>query len=105
MAKFFIKLLAVAKIAERLLPFVKRFLKKRRVRIAGRAARIIFRAGTIRGKVQGKRQCKRQGGKHEREHRKHEREDIARRLLKLGVEHATICKATGLTRQELEGLR
>lgn len=96
--KFFTRLLIAAQIVERLLPFVKRHMQegkppfkslRRKYKGAAKAARFIYRYGMAKGKRQGKQQ---------------EREQIARRLLKLGVEHAIICKATGLAQEEVERL-
>ena len=97
--KFFTGLLIAAQIVERLLPFVKRQVQegkppfkgwRRKYKGAAKAARFVYRYGMLKGKKQGRLQ---------------EREQIAHRLLKMGLEHNTICKATSLTRQEVERLR
>ena len=94
--KFFTGLLVVAKIAERLLPFIKRHVDegtfadlRRKYKGAATVARFVYRRGVGKGTRQGRQQ---------------ERESIARRMIKLGFEHTTICKATGLTRREVEQL-
>ena len=97
MAKFFTWLFVVAKIVERLLPFFKRHVQdgtfanlRRKYKVAAKAARFIYHRGIGKGKRQGRQQ---------------ERTHIARRMIKMGFDTPTICKATGLTRQEIEQLR
>lgn len=96
--KFYPGLLLVAQIVVRLLPFVKRHLQegkapfadlRRKYKGAATIARFVYRRGVGKGERQGRRQ---------------ERAHIARRLLKMGFEPAVICKATGLTRQEVTQL-
>ena len=96
--KFFTGLIIAAQVAERLFPFVKKHVQegktplkgwRRKYKGAATVARFVYRRGLNKGKRQGKQQ---------------EREDIARRLLKTGLEPATVCKITGLTRQEVEQL-
>ena len=97
MGKLFPKLLVVAQIIKQLKPFVEQHIDKgafanlrRKFKAAITVVRFFYRRGISKGKKQGRQQ---------------ERERIASKLRKLGVDPDIIRKATGLTRQELEGLR
>ncbi len=96
--KFTLGLLVVLRVIMQLLPFIKRVAEEYKPTLSSWRskykgvkifARFFYRRGVGKGQRQGRQQ---------------ERAHIARRLLKLGVDPATVRKATGLTRRELQQL-
>ena len=95
---FFTALLVIARLLEQLLPFIKRHRQagktpladlQRKYKGAARLARFVYRRGVSKGQRQGQQQ---------------ERQQIARRMLKMRFEHTTISKVTGLSRREIKQL-